>query len=129
MIGTAYNYFFFRVYDWQTRWWATSCDPKLIASLAVSLLLYINLLSLYRIVPYVAGVSFKVDAVYLLLGAVILGGINAAYFFRRDKILRINERFGSEPERDRRLNLAWCWYYVVLSKIVFITSVQTLPLI
>ncbi|MDM7922465.1 MAG: hypothetical protein QUS14_09200 [Pyrinomonadaceae bacterium] len=124
----AYNYFFFRVYDWQNRWWASSADPRLIASLAVSLLLYINLLSLYRIVPYVAGITVRIDAVYLLLAAVILGGINALYIFRSDRVQRIHERFGSETERDRRLNLAWCWYYVAASKIVFITSVQTLPL-
>lgn len=127
MILNAYNYLFFRIYDWQQDWWDSGSDPKFLAALSVSLFLYINILSLTRIIPYVAGQSFQFEALHLVLIAVLLAIANVYYFLKGDRVARIADRYSSETEKDRRLNLGWCLYYVVVTKVIFITTVETLP--
>lgn len=119
-VKSIYGYLFYRLYTWGSRYLGESDIPEFYGFLWLTLLIYVNLLTIIiftgrllgLMMPFASGVAGKIEIVSILA---VLGLINYCLFIRGKKYKVILAKYETESDFDRRRGNSLCLAYVVAS--------------
>ena len=122
----AYKYLFYRTYVWQLRMFGKKNNPKLVALLGSSMLVFINLITLVVWFQIVTASKIRVEPIHAVIGMLTLFAINYFALLHNNKSSQIIAEFGSESEAQRSRRTRWCCVYVIATYVIFFVSVLIL---
>lgn len=106
--------------------------PYITAQSAVSVLIFMNIITLFAAIELTTGFSIlkflgntKITAI---VGFVIIMGINYFLFIKDKKYLQIAKEFEEESKTEQRIKLILCWIYVIFSHVILFSVVSILSL-
>lgn len=114
-----FEYLFYRIYDWNLKTWGKADVPQFNALFAVSFLLLANIYVIIDLVRLIINVDFPFRfehaAIPAAISYTVLVVINFFLLVHNHKYEKIADQFRCESEVSRRINLACCLLYVVLT--------------
>jgi|GEM_PF-3073533 len=118
-LWTAYEYFFYRTYLFQ-RSFGPLQNPTFTSAAIVSVLLYLNLLSILLAIKSVSGFDTPINDLFTLVILALLLTANWSYFSRPGKFSYLHNTFSTEPASRARRRTWFCALYVALTVALFV---------
>lgn len=121
---TAYEYLFYRIFLWQKTFYKNDYTPRLVAFLAVSFLLYLNVMTLFVCFQIIAAQKIRLENANAFIPALAVVLINYFIFiYEKNRIKTILRQFHTEGDPERKRRTTWCWVYALLTHLSFFISV------
>jgi len=123
MIYRAIKYLYYRIYIWNLGMWGESDLPHLNALIGVSFLIFVNLTMILIVIEAMINSQFlfELPNSEYYAGAFFLVLVLMNYFLlaRNGKYLKIVEEFKKESIAQKRKGIAFVWFYIVGSFILY----------
>jgi hypothetical protein len=121
-----YKYFFYRLYVWNVSAFGKDDLPVLNALLEISLIVYVNLISIDLVVEALTGfvaINFmNVSKLLIVLIALIILAVNYFVLAYNGKLNRLMEKYGNENDAQREKGNVYLGVYIGISiLILFLT--------
>jgi len=114
------RYLYYRVYAWNLRMWGESDLPQFNALFGVSVLVYLNILTVLAAIDVLAGRHVVALSRTVAVGmGVTLMVIGYFLLVHKDKYRRIAKELNGETSTQRKKRLIACLLYVALTFVSF----------
>lgn len=120
----AYEYFYFRIFDWQLRSWSETYHPQYAALIGATWMAFMNLYSLAILIENFTGVLLTKGSSLPIVAGLLIGIANAVFFLFQSRYKEIAKMFSQESSRKRKMHFWYCMIYVVVSMGILIALVE-----